>query len=137
MPSALRPCNSPSSHCRAHAGPPHLRVPYPHQTARSWLLVAFEPPNAALLGISDDGSVHDVWRLQKQLSLVEAQGFEFFGVNGLLNLFQWWRNTDYALVPPNMIDMTPPLNINFDTNLLLQVRQSGQEAIDRRTAQHP
>jgi hypothetical protein len=36
-----------------------------------------------------------------------------------------------------MIDMTPPLNINFDTNLLHQVRQSGQEAIDRRTAQHP
>src|SRR5208282_2961593 len=34
MPSALRPCNSPSPHCRAHAGPPHLRVPYPHQTAR-------------------------------------------------------------------------------------------------------
>lgn len=102
-----------------------------------WYLVPVEPADAALLGISDDGSVHDVWRLQKQLSLVEAQGFEFFGVNGLLNRFQWWRNTDYALVPPHMIDMRPPLNINFDTNLLLQVRQSGQEAIDRRTAQHP
>jgi hypothetical protein len=107
------------------------------QELEGWLLVPVEPADAALLGISEDRSVHDVWRLQKQLLLVEAQGFEFFGVNGLLNLFQWWRKTEYALVPPHMIDMTPPLTINFDTNLLLQVRQSGQEPVDRRTAQHP
>lgn len=104
---------------------------------RSWLFVEVEPADAALLGASDGGEVDDIWRLYKELSLVNEQGFDFYGVNGLLNLFQWWQNTEHALVPPHMVEMAPPLNINFDTNLLLQVRQETQNAIDRRAVRHP
>lgn len=96
-----------------------------------------EPADAALLGTFNDGSAGDIWRLKKQEALVRQQGFEFFAGNGLLNLYQWWKDTDHALVPPHMIEMVPPLNINFDTNLLLKVRQAAQEAIDRRAVQHP
>ncbi len=102
-----------------------------------WLLLAIEPADAAVLGSCEDGSLGDVWRLNRQLALVAEQGFEFFGINGVLNLFHWWRSTEYALVPPHMIDVTPPIIINFDTNMLLEARREAADALDRRALQHP
>ena len=102
-----------------------------------WPLIDIEPADAAVLRVNEDGKVSDLWRLHKQLALVKEQGFEFHGVNGPLNLFQWWRNTEYALIPPHMVDATPPLMVNFGTDLLLQVRREGHDALDRRAVLHP
>lgn len=99
----------------------------------TWPIIALEPADAAILGECEDGSLTDFWRMNKQLQLVQSQGFNFHHVNGPLNLFQWWRDTEFALIPPHMLEAVPPLAINFDPNRLLTARKEGAEALDRRS----
>jgi hypothetical protein len=102
-----------------------------------WTIMSLEPVDAMILGACEDGSLRDFWRMNKELVKVEAQGFEFVAANGALNLFQWWRDTDFALVPPGETGITPPTTINFDTNRLLKTRKEGFDAIDRRAVMKP
>jgi hypothetical protein len=102
-----------------------------------WPLLALEPADAAVATACEDGKASDLWRLNKQLDLVHEQGFEFFAINGFLNLFHWWRKTDHALIPPDKEDIRPPVTINFDTNLLLEARRESAETLDRRMLLHP
>jgi hypothetical protein len=103
----------------------------------SWPLIVVEPADAALLSACEDGEFADWWRLEKQIDLLRHQGFELFNINGFVNLFQWWRATEYALVPPSQIDAAPPLIVEFGTELVLQPRREGSENLDRRAVLHP
>ena len=102
-----------------------------------WPLITLEPADAVVLANCEVGKLSDLCRLQRQLKLVELQGFDFVYANGFLNLFQWWRVTDHALIPPHETDVTPPMGVNFDTNLFLDARREAAEEIDRRSVQHP
>ena len=103
----------------------------------SWPLIVLEPADAALLSACEDGHPTDWWRLEKQVDLVRQQGFELFNLNGFVNLFQWWRATEHALVPPSQIDVVLPLIVEFGTELVLEPRREGSENLDRRAALHP
>jgi hypothetical protein len=101
-----------------------------------WEFILLTPGDASAMARCDGGTVRDLWRLRKQQTLVEQQGFDLFQVNGLLNLFHWWRLTDHALVPPGW-DIEPPAMIAMGTNHLLAARREGVEALDRRALPHP
>lgn len=102
-----------------------------------WLVISLEPADALVLGACDDGSLADIWRMYKELNRVRGQGFNIRNTNGILNLFQWWRTTDHALVPPHLIEVKPPTHIAYDTNLLLDARLEAVRNIDRRSILHP
>lgn len=102
-----------------------------------WEVVFLSPGDEAAIARCDEGSIRDLWRLQKLRTEVERQGFELWGVNGDLNLFHWWRITDHALVPPNWIDMTPPALVALGSDHLLEARREGFEALDRRALPYP
>lgn len=102
-----------------------------------WPLQLLEPGDAAVLGACEDGKLEDIWRLIKIERLMKAAGFEFISANGLLNLFQWWRDTEFALIPPHMTDIAPPYLINFDTNRLLTARIEARQVTDRAVRLHP
>lgn len=97
-----------------------------------WMFAAAEPTDIAIMTTCEDGALSDIWRLERQHRLVEEQGFRLVNVNGLLNLFHWWRTTDHALIPPREIDIVPPTTINFDTGLLLHARREAFEKFERR-----
>lgn len=101
-----------------------------------WEFLFLSPGDASAIARCEGGTVRDLWRLRKQQTLVERQGFDLFEVNGLLNLFHWWRLTDYALVPPSW-DIKPPATIAMGTDHLLAARREGFEALDRRALAHP
>jgi hypothetical protein len=103
----------------------------PSDALNDWEFVAAEPADLATMNACKDGKPADIWRLRLQQTHVENQGFEFSLINGLLNLFHWWRVTDHALFPPNQIDATPPLMVNFPSSLLLEARKEAHEASDR------
>ncbi|WP_128963003.1 hypothetical protein [Bradyrhizobium guangzhouense] len=103
----------------------------PTDTLNDWEFVAAEPADLATMNACKDGKPADLWRLRLQQTQVENQGFEFSLINGLLNLFHWWRITDHALFPPNQIDATPPLVVNFPSSLLLEARKEARDAFDR------
>lgn len=102
-----------------------------------WPLKLVEPADAVVLGACEEGKLQDIWRLIKIERLMEAAGFRFVSANGLLNLFQWWRDTDFALIPPHMTDIAPPFMINYETNCLLKARIEAIRVTDRAVRLHP
>ena len=102
-----------------------------------WRVIFMEPEDAMFLGVCEDGKLEDIWRMDRQHQLVEAQGFHFQNANGLLNLFEWWRSTNHMFVPEHVLDAQPPATINFDTNLLLEARKEAIEALGRRCLPTP
>lgn len=101
--------------------------------SEAWPVLILDPADAAVLGLSKNGKVEDLWRLEKIRAQVEAQGFLVDEVNGPLNLFQWWVETDLALVPPSARDAQPPLFVQYPIDLVLQTRLS---ACDRCRPSH-
>lgn len=102
-----------------------------------WPLLVLDPGDAFLLNACKEAKTSDLWRLQKLVEAVEQQGFEFVNLSGFLNMFGWWQTTEHALVPPQRIEIMPPMMINFDSNLISAVRKEGSRALDRRAVQHP
>lgn len=102
-----------------------------------WRVIFMEPEDAMFLGVCEDGKLEDIWRMDRQHQLVEAQGFHFRNTNGLLNLFEWWRSTNHMFLPEHVLDAQPPATINFDTNLLLEARKEAIEALGRRCLPTP
>lgn len=102
-----------------------------------WRVIFMEPEDAMFLGVCEDGKLEDIWRMDRQHELVEAQGFHFQNANGLLNLFEWWRSTNNMFVPEHVLDAQPPATIGFDTNLLLEARKEAVEALGRRCLPTP
>ncbi len=113
-----------------------LEVEWPDELL-GWRVIFLEAQDGFILGGCEDGDVEDLIWMDLQLHQVREQGFDFHHVNGFLNLFQWWRNTEHSFVPPHTTDAEPPLMINFDSNLLLQARREGLLAWDRRALQLP
>lgn len=109
----------------------------PDNELAEWEFLFLSPGDASAIARCDGGTVRDLWRLQKQYTLVEEQGFQLLAVNGLLNLFHWWRLTDHALVPPGWGDIVPPAMVTLGTDHLLEARREGFEALDRRALAHP
>lgn len=105
--------------------------------AKDWPVIVLEPEDAATLGLSENGSLEDIWRLVHLIDSVREQGFELVAANGILNTFQWWRDNDFDLIPPRSDDCTPPIVVNYATNLLLRPRTEGIIALDRRAIPHP
>ena len=102
-----------------------------------WRVIFMGPEDAMFLGVCEDGKPEDIWRMDRQRQLVEAQGFHFQNANGLLNLFEWWRRTNNMFVPEHILDAQPPATIIFDTNLLLEARMEAVEALGRRCLPTP
>jgi hypothetical protein len=103
----------------------------------NWPVAFLEPADAAVVGVCENGRLKDVWRLTKIDQKMQDAGYEFISANGLLNEFQWWRDTELSLIPPHMVDVLPPFIINYDTNLLLTAREEARLATDRASRLHP
>lgn len=104
---------------------------------KGWNFINIEAADIPSLSGCEDGNFKDIWRIHAQQAMCERMGFEFQNLSGTLNLFQWWRMTDYALIPPSELRVVPPFGIVIPTDSLLEARMEGQEALDRRAVQHP
>lgn len=102
-----------------------------------WQIASIEPSEAALFAGLDDTKLSDLWRIWRLARVVHGMGFELHNPSGFLNLFQWWRESDNAFVPEHELDITPPYNINFGSDRLLEARKEAVHAIGRRVIDHP
>lgn len=104
--------------------------------AGDWPLVVIETGDASDLGGLEHTEIADIWRITKQVGLVAEQGFELFGANGWPNLFGWWRETGFNLVPEQQ-GIEPPMVINFPTDEILAIRRDAAHRLDRRPLPMP
>jgi hypothetical protein len=102
-----------------------------------WLLCYISFADAAVLGACEDGKFTDIIRLLRQEINVRRQGFNIHNLNGLLNLFGFWRLTRGNLIPEHLRQIQPPCNIAIPTDELLKPRTEAFKKIDARSLQLP
>lgn len=102
-----------------------------------WQIIALSPHDGLLLGACDDATAKDLVWMDLQFRIVRGMGFEFAADNGFLNRFQLWRNTDHAFIPVEEIEVTPPIRVSYDSNLMLNARREAYLTWDRRSLLRP
>lgn len=104
---------------------------------RGWQFHYIQPVEAITLGALDDAKLPDLRRIWLIDRIVRGMGFELHNPSGFLNLFQWWRESDHALVPEHEADLLPPCHVNFGSDRLFTARVESALASDRRAVPFP
>ena len=104
---------------------------------RGWQFHYLSPAEAVTLGPLDDAKLSDLRRIWLIERIVRGMGFELQNPSGFLNLFQWWRESDHALVPEHEADLLPPCLVNFGSDRLFTARVESALASDRRAVPFP
>lgn len=102
-----------------------------------WQYLPLSFADAAVLGACEDGKFKDVCRILKQEERLAQREFHFSNVNGIINLFGFWRSTDGNLLPEHMREIAPPIHIDLPTDSLLEPRLESARKRDRRSLRHP
>lgn len=102
-----------------------------------WRFMGIEVADAITMSGCADGALGDFWRVDVLADMVRRQGFGLQNLSGPLNLFQWWKDTNYTLVPQNERDILPPIQLSMPTDSLFAARREGIEAYDRRAVPWP
>ncbi len=99
---------------------------------RAWQFKLVEPAEAVTLGPLEDSAMSDLKRVWTIERMARVMGFELHNPSGFLNLFQWWRESDYVLVPEHQLEAVPPCQILFGSDCLFEARKESARATDRR-----
>lgn len=108
-------------------GPPQIVHPAIDEPAAPphWQLVIMSFADAAILGACDDGKFQDIQRMSQIENALLADGYTFQNVNGLINMFGFWRTTGGSIVPDDMPEMVPPAFLSLPTDSLRGPRREG------------
>ena len=85
------------------------------------------------MGWMPEASDKSLWRLLEQQKQLEKNDIQFMNINGLLNLYGWWEQSDHILIPDELEIGTGPWILNFPTDCLAKVRQTTRKASDLHT----
>lgn len=120
-------------------GTPHVLSPPIRDidAPKHWLYLALSFADAAVLGACDNGKFRDICRILEQVERLEAGGFSFQNVNGILNLFGFWRSTNGNLIPEHHCEIRPPCNLILPTDELLGPRIEAARKRDVRSLPFP
>ena len=88
----------------------------------NWSFLPLGFSDATVMGACEDGKFRDVVRILQQEKRLESDGFSFQNMNGVLNLFGFWRTTDGNLIPEHLGEIEPPCNLMLPTDELLAPR---------------
>jgi hypothetical protein len=102
-----------------------------------WQFLMLSFADAAVLGACENGKFKDLCRILQQEEKLAQREFELSNMNGILNLFGFWRSTDGNLVPEHMREIVPPVHIALPTDSLLAPRIESAKKRDRRSFPHP
>lgn len=94
-----------------------------------WQYLALSFADAATLGACEDGRPWDLKRIQDQLDILEGAGYQIQRLNGAINLFGNWRDTDANFIPEHW-DADPPSVLWLPQNSLLKPRIEGESNRD-------
>ncbi|MGY8632128.1 hypothetical protein RAD15_06495 [Bradyrhizobium sp. 14AA] len=98
----------------------------------NWLYLPLSFMDAAVLGACEHGKLRSILRMLQQLTLLEQDGFTFQYLNGIANLFGFWRTTDGNLIPEHLAQIEPPCSLSLPTDELLVPRREAARHLDVR-----
>lgn len=116
-------------------GTPHSIAPpiKDAEAPKNWRFLPMSFADAAVLGACDDGKLRDICRVLQQVERLEAEGFSIQNMNGILNLFGFWRRSRGNLIPEHMREIEPPCNLVIPTDDLLVPRIEAARRKDLRS----
>jgi hypothetical protein len=97
-----------------------------------WQYLAVSFADAGVMGVIPDAKFTDICRVLQQRQRLASDGFELQNMNGILNLFGFWKKTNGNLIPEHMLDVQPPIDILLPTDALLSARTEAVRRRDRR-----
>ncbi|RYD85708.1 MAG: hypothetical protein EOP84_01565 [Verrucomicrobiaceae bacterium] len=98
-----------------------------------WRFLPLTFGDAALLGGCEGGKLRHLWRVVEQVEILERAGYAVMNINGTVNMFGNWRETQGNFIPEHLVDITPPTMISLPLDDLLKPRIESLTNRDART----
>ncbi len=107
------------------------------QEAENWWIEAVSAPELYILGWISETSPFSFWKLARQKRFLREKGISISNINGPLNLYSWWIDTDYTLLPSNPELGGKPMKLVIPSNCLLETRKKVRQGYDPRVLPLP
>ncbi len=104
---------------------------YHSQETANWWVEIVSAPERYILGWISESSPFLLWKLAKQKRFLRDQGISIHNINGFLNLYSWWLDTDYMLLHSDIELGGDPIRLVIPTNCLLETRKKVRSECDR------
>ncbi|MDZ4113799.1 MAG: hypothetical protein U1E18_29980 [Brevundimonas sp.] len=76
-----------------------------------WLVLPTQLVDLTNVAKCRNGGLEDLWRMSAIRQRLEAVDFRVVAENGISNLFEAWRSTDFTFIPQEETRITPPMQL--------------------------
>lgn len=104
---------------------------------QDWWIEFLSAPDLQILSWESEGSPLILWKLIAHNRFLNDKGISITNVNGLLNLYGWWKETGYFMLPANIPFDGKTINILIPTDCLAPIRQKVRKKCDIHVLPHP
>ena len=102
-----------------------------------WWVEFLSAPDLQTLSWESEGSPLILWKLIAHNRFLIDKGISITNVNGLLNLYGWWKQTGHFMLPSNIPFDGKTINILIPTDCLASIRQKVRKKCDIHVLPHP
>lgn len=102
-----------------------------------WWVEFLSAPDLQALSWESEGSPLILWKLIARNRFLNDKGISITNANGLLNLYGWWKETDYFMLPSKIPFDGKTIHILIPTDCLASVRQNIRKRCDMHLLPHP
>jgi hypothetical protein len=95
-----------------------------------WLVEFLSAPDFETLAWAPEANPLYLWKLINYMRFLENQGISIANANGLLNLYGWWVDTDYLLIPNEIEFGLKPIHLMIPTDCLANIRKKVRQRRD-------
>lgn len=95
-----------------------------------WKIQIISAHDLETLGWIPAASKNSLWQLLDQKKQLEQKDVGFININGLLNLYGWWEENNFVLVPDEATIGQGHCMIALPTDFLAKIRQKTRKAIN-------
>ena len=95
-----------------------------------WWVEFLSAPDLQTLSLESEGSPLILWKLIAHNRFLNDKGISITNANGLLNLYGWWKKTDYFMLPSNIPFDGKTINILIPIDCLAPIRQKVRKKCD-------
>lgn len=100
------------------------------QETPDWLVEFISAPDFQTLAWTSETSPLFLWKLINQVRHLKKQGVSIANANGLLNLYGWWVDTNYLMIPADVEFGDKPIHMMIPTDSLAEIRRNFRQGWD-------
>ncbi len=95
-----------------------------------WMIEGISAPDFQTLAWTSETSSLFLWKIINQSRHLKKHGVLIANANGLLNLYGWWVDTNYLMIPEDVEFVNKPLSMMIPTDSLAEIRRKIRQGWD-------